>query len=473
MAEDSAPLGYTQFEVGLNNQKLALFGLFWRAREARRPLVLPAFCVFNPARGVHGLTTLDRVYPIEGAYRFARAFGIPIADTAPVETIRAWDCFLQGSSRMSIDGARGMAALDDMAAQFFRALVPRLAGSDLLRKLEAAVFRDKAIRFVVQLRIEKDWARYSSATLADIVDPSEDYNPSFLQIFQKIRHQWGDGCDAVYVVCDEADLPASKDEIRATVMAHHGIRLVWKSDVLSPQELDALSSLDRSILDFEMAVQAPIFVGISRSTFSNMVGFEAFCRTRRLVSHHFIYNVPGQHLGKRCDNGARLVPQDVTNTLYLREPLALPSGEDIHWRASLVAHVSSFGDLWSEAGFVIGVYGGALVCGTRGGGPAKLIEGFGIVAGMSSLSLEYRARLDNGNWTAWVPTGTFVGTRSQGRPLLGFAVRLVGPLALGFQSICIGSFAAKPDLVYAGAGQDCVTDAPLKLEAMQIVFRRL
>jgi hypothetical protein len=87
--------------------------------------------------------------------------------------------------------------------------------------------------------------------------------------------------------------------------------------------------------------------------------------------------------------------------------------------------------------------------------------------------LEYRAKRDDGNWTNWVPGGTFLGTRGQSRALLGFAVRLTGPLALGFYCLCVGSFVGKPDLVFAGPGQDCVTDEPRKLEAMQIVFRRL
>jgi len=470
---EPSALGYSHFEVGLNNQKLALFGLLMLARDKRLPVVLPEFSVFNPALGVHGRTPLDSVFPVEGVYRVARAWGIGILTAPPIGTTGAWDCFVAGSTRVSAEGARGLASLDDVAGQFFRNLAPRLAGSDTLRKLSTAVFADQAIRLVVQLRIEKDWARYSADTLAQSVHPSEEYHPSFLQIMQKIRNTLGHEADAAYVVCDEADLPVSKDEIREAVMATCGIRLVWKSDVLAEAELAAFTSLDRSILDFEMAVSAPVFTGLSRSTFSNMVSFEVLCRTRKPAPRHYIYNLPGERLGRRCENGARIVPHEVTNSLYMREPLRPPAWDDIHWRASLIAHIASFGDLVSEAAPVVGVYGGALVAGCRFAGEAKAIEGFGIVAGISSLSLEYRAKRDDGIWTGWVANGTFIGTRAQSSALLGFAVRLTGPLALGFTCLCIGSFVGKPDLVHAGPGQDCVTDEPRKLEAMQIVFRRL
>jgi hypothetical protein len=465
-------MGYKRFEVGLNNQKIALFGMVLAARETRRPVVLPDLCNFNPSSGAHAGVPFDQVYPVEGLYRFARAFGIEIRASPPIETVPAWDCFVKGSTRIAIEGARALAAVDDVAGHFFRNLRPHLASGMAFNKLRAAVFRLAAIRVVVQLRVEKDWNRYATGTLATMLPETEDYNPSFLEIIGKVRTELGPECDTVFIVCDEADLPTSKAAIRDAVMARYGVRLVWKSDVLATEELDTLSTLERSILDFELSIQAPVFVGLSRSTFSNMVSFESLCRHRVQPTRHYIYNVPGEHLGRRRDNGARLVPHEVTHPLYERRPLLPLSCEDIHWRASLVAHVSTFGDLWSEAGFIVGVYAGAMVCGVRGDPAGRFIEGFGLVSGLSTLTFEYRGKLDDGRWTGWMAPGNFVGTRGQNRPLHGFSVRLTGPLSLGFKCLCIGSFAGRPDLVVSGPGQDCVTDAPLKLEAMQILFRR-
>ena len=276
-----AALGYRHLDAGLNNQKLALFGLFLLACERRVPVVLPDFSVLDPGRAVFGRTPLGAVFPEEEIYRFANAWGIEVLAAPPIDTIDGWDCFSAGASRLVADGSRGMTALDDVAAQFFRRMLPRLGHSEAWRKLSAAVFGDQAIPLVVHLRVEKDWARFSAATLAPVLDPSEEYHPTVLQIMRKISNGLGKDADCAYVVCDEDDLPVSKDEIRATVMADCGIRLVWKSDVLSEAELAPPSAvLRRRSLDFEMALRAPVFVGLSRSTFSNDGQLRsAMCRT--------------------------------------------------------------------------------------------------------------------------------------------------------------------------------------------------
>jgi hypothetical protein len=343
----------------------------------------------------------------------------------------------------------------------------------LTEHLKTAVFRDEKIRFVVQLRIEKDWLRYSEGTLSRIIPRAENYDLSFLEIFHKFKNSFGQSCDAAYIVCDERDLPASKDEIRAAVLERFAIRIVWKSDFLDPGLLEEMSGLDQSVLDFEMALAAPAFVGLSRSTFSNMVSFEVFCRTRRQAPNHFVFNVPGDRLSRRYDNGARLVSHEVTNAINLREPLAPLSSQDIHWPISLCAHVSQLGDFVAQAGAVPGVYGGPIVCGLREGGAAATIEGFTITCEMPSLGLEYRALQHDGTWSAWVGQGEFAGSRGASLPLRGFSVRITGPLSLAFQCVCFGAFTGKPDLVQASVGQDCVADPPLALRAMQIVVRRI
>jgi hypothetical protein len=465
-------LGYPHIDLGLNNQKLTLFGLFCKAREQQVPLALPEISLFNPATGIHGKTTLDQVYPVEGLHRIARAFGIGIAATPPVASVDGWSCFVTGSERVALDAQRGLAAMDDFTCQFFRHLRPALADSRPLAKLKAAVFRDLKIAVVAQLRIEKDWAEYSATTLAKAVLPTEDYAPSFLEIMGKIKAELPGQSRLVYVVCDESDLPVPKEEIRKSVSESHGITLVWKSDFLTAEEIGGLSILELSVLDFEMALTAPIFVGLSRSTFSNMASFEVACRDRRPPAAHFIYNLSGPKLGQRCDSGARIVPEEVVNPLYLRAPLVPPSVDDIAWPATLTAHVASFGDLTSEGPLIPGVPGGAIICGRRGAGAASLIEGFAITTPNKSFGLEYRALLDGGSWTPWSRSGAFLGSRSESRPLRGFAARLTGPLALSFEFLCIGSFLDKPDLVAARGGQDCCTEDHRPLEALQLLFRR-
>ncbi len=133
--------------------------------------------------------------------------------------------------------------------------------------------------------------------------------PSFTDIIRKICDTPSLDASLIYVVCDEAALPVNKSEIRDTARSEFGAELYWKSDFLPSDELDQLSLLSLSCLDFEMAVGAESFVGLSRSTFSNMVSLEKYARTGAPAEHQYIYNLAGPGVALRTDNGAFSVPK--------------------------------------------------------------------------------------------------------------------------------------------------------------------
>ena len=116
------------------------------------------------------------------------------------------------------------------------------------------------------------------------------------------------GRPGIYVVCDEAALPVPKEGIRGAIRREFGIDLFWKSD-LTQDELAKLSLLDLSMLDFELCLAAESFVGLTRSTFSNMVALEKYSRTQVPVERHYVYNMLGSRLALRTDNGAFEVPE--------------------------------------------------------------------------------------------------------------------------------------------------------------------
>lgn len=64
-----------------------------------------------------------------------------------------------------------------------------------------------------------------------------------------------------------------------------------------------MTALDASLIDFEIARTAEFFVGLSRSTFANLVSFERFCLAYSNKNRDFIYNLPGPTLGRRVDAG--------------------------------------------------------------------------------------------------------------------------------------------------------------------------
>jgi hypothetical protein len=467
------PIGYPELNLGLNNQKFALFGIFIKAHALKRPLVLPSFCNFDAAEGNHQIVPLDKVYSLPSLMRFADAFGLEILDQPPVQSENGWNCFIAGTDRLGREAIKGEGALDEFTCQFFRNLVPVITSTAIFRKLFDTVFVEYGVTLVVQLRIENDWAEQAERIKSKPADFQDDFAPTFQEIISKVKNsvRADNLTKAVYVVCDEDNLPVSKEEIKAEILKSYGISLVWKSDILGDDEISSLSILDRSIIDFEMSVHAPVFVGFSRSTFSNLVNFEAFCRRGKLPPHHYIYNLPGRLLGRRCDYGTKIDPAEVTNNLYSRTALIPDAVEDCLWPASITAHISRFGDFTSFTSTIYGTRRGALVVGERFN-PHRLIEGFSIeFTAELPGSLEYRAKLEDGTWTQWVPAGSFAGSRGQGKSLRGFAVRLTGRLALGYECVCVGSFEGSFEVLETYGSQDCCPADASRLEAMQIVFR--
>ena len=188
---------------------------------------------------------------------------------------------------------------------------PRIGQSDLTKRLRETVFNERGVQVVLQLRVELDWVRYASATLMPSHSAIEESELSFATIIRKTREGLP-ACQAgIFIACDEAYLPFGRTFIRDVIKDDLGIDLVFKSELLTSDERRGLSRLDMSLLDFEMAVAAPFYVGQSRSTFSNLVGLERYARSGSPVSSHFIYNIKGHGIGQRTDNGAYAVPDQV------------------------------------------------------------------------------------------------------------------------------------------------------------------
>ena len=313
--------GYFYSWAGISNQKLALFGLFLKAlREGPRRIVLPHFLVFDQVRRAHRLVPLETVMRADTLRDFATRQGIEVLDLSPRGEKGNWDYFHYGCDYLPYASLTGELGVDSFPCQFFRALVPVMRDSELFRGLANDVFRRHDIRAVAALRIESDWARHCTNKLAWKAGPGEDNALSFREILTKIMRSISNDHRGIYVTSDEPALPARKDEIRGIARKEFGIELSWKSDFLSPQDVQSLSPLDLSLIDFEIAVAAERFVGISRSTFSKLVSFEKYARTRAHVQSHFIYNVVGPGLAIRKDNGAHQIPQ-------------LAAANDVHDRA--------------------------------------------------------------------------------------------------------------------------------------------
>jgi hypothetical protein len=349
--------------------------------------------------------------------------------------------------------------------------VPVVSSRETFKYLWHKVFRQLGAKTVLQLRIENDWITAAESLRHKPDAFVDDYDLGYLEILTKLRGSLADmGDSPVYVVCDEANLPVPKGKIRQDAADIFGVDLIWKSDILWAEELADLSILDKSLIDFEMTVTAPVFVGFSRSTFANLATMESFCRNG-VSPAHYIYNQSGPRLARRHDFGTQVNPALVVDRLYERAPLIPEQMDDCLWRVSLTAHIGKVGDLISSSGTFCGTRRGHLVAGIVGESE-RLIQGFSITFDDHLPgSIEYRARLADGEWTEWLDAGSYAGTRGRNESLRGFAVRITGRLALGYGCICAGSFAGQ--VVTVGDGEDCMVPHEAPLEAMQLLFRPL
>lgn len=148
---------------------------------------------------------------------------------------------------------------------------------------------------------------------------------------------------------------------------------------------------------------------------------------------------------------------DFPPLLIVRRPGDVPDPA-----GSLAAHLGLHGDVTNKNALVGGIRGSKIYT----------IQGFAVQPADDRLGdLQYKALLADGAWTSWMPAGSFVGTRSKGEAIRGFAARLTGQSAAQFECICAAAFAGEDDIVQASNGEECVGATGADLEAMQILVR--
>jgi hypothetical protein len=309
----SQSIGYNFNTGGLTNQKLALLGLFSKAFIDKVPIALPRMLIKDHVNKKSIPIDLGEIYNIEALLSFAQTYHLIIDDCDPADfETGGWNYFGVGASRFShlaihqdVDHEISKFVFD-----FFKSLIPRVRSLDLLQNLKQKIFVENKICVTAQFRVESDWQFHSRVTLQPTIKKPEDFCISFDRIVSKILKTLPD-TKKILVFSDEAALLTPKSEMVEHCKSKMGVELVWKSDFLSLNDLSSLNNLELSIIDFELAIAGVNYVGISRSTFSNMVTFEKYARTRQLVTSDYIYNTDHDGLGLRTDNGGRIAPHQV------------------------------------------------------------------------------------------------------------------------------------------------------------------
>lgn len=313
----TAPLGYDYNDGGLNNQKLAFLGLSYAAykqESGNRIIFLPRILSRDQDEEKSTLSDFSEIFYLEHYLDFCARWGIEVVDRPshfPDEdriTRCGWNYFGNGTKCIHESAIPKDIASTSFGADFSRSLVPRVRQTKLFQEVCRKLFQEQNIKVMSQFRIERDWLKYSTDRFnRDSRDgklaKNEDYFVEAERIVEKIVNTLGDFGGVVFASCDEPHLIAPKAEIAAKVMAATNVRVVWKSDVISPDQFAKLRPIDASLIDFELAKLFDTFVGLSRSTFGNMACFERFAFRFRDTGNDYIYNITGDKIRKRTDLG--------------------------------------------------------------------------------------------------------------------------------------------------------------------------
>lgn len=312
--------GFDWNDGGINNQKYAVLGLFAAAADGvsqdERTLYLPRMFSRDQHQKNDSQHDFSEVFWVEPIKELASRWGIQVAET-PLGVEYAdrierggWRYFYRGIA--AVEALGRLDAADSLPADFFRNLRPKVTSSKTFQKLAKGIFGDTGIEVATQLRIEEDWAHHSEYHVKPSALPNEEFYAPAERIIAKVKNTLVETPSTIFVSCDEKYIFAPKWEIAEKVKADTGIQIVFKSDILSSEDFAELRPIDASLIDFELAKMSKVFVGLSRSTFANLVAFERFAGAYGDRHLDYVYNLPGEVCGRRTDRGIHHDPQKAT-----------------------------------------------------------------------------------------------------------------------------------------------------------------
>jgi hypothetical protein len=310
----NSTLGYNAVGGGgISNQKMALLGLFIIAYETKAAISLPYIRVMDQVNKIYDAIPIAQVFDEIRIREFAARWAIDVVDCAPEDLPHGYDRFFW----RTVDVFENMPfssrneTLSDLALDFLGSLRSRVGDSQLFRQLRKLVFHDREVLIAAQFRIERDWERHVVDNLRVKNLGPEDFLLSYDAIVGKIVSTFPD-LKSIYFICDEPACDVSKDVMRNVVHDRFGVDLIWKSDFLGDFDRNLLTPLHLSLLDFEMGMDALCFVGLSRSTFSNMITLQKHSILQQHIMAHFIYNKASPEIARRTDNGCCFDPTRAT-----------------------------------------------------------------------------------------------------------------------------------------------------------------
>jgi hypothetical protein len=299
---------------GINNQKMAIAAACLDARENGLKLVLPMITQMDQMNGGCEPQPFGAVFDERKIREFAQRHEIEIIEEPePAGYAGNYETYFWQMYRIfETELFQGRETpREAFLKDFFNSLEPLVTRLPALPVIRQNVFESPVETVAVQLRVERDWRKHCVENLPKMAGPEEETFVPFRRIMEKIKYSLP-GTKRIFAMCDEAALPVSPQILRDFCFSQYQIYLVFKSDFLSRAQMAALKPVNLSLLDFEMAMAAEVFVGTSRSTFSNLVALQKHCANANAPVRHFIYNRAGPGLWARTDFGRHADPVAAT-----------------------------------------------------------------------------------------------------------------------------------------------------------------
>lgn len=273
---------------GLNNQRIALFGLLAYCMEKNKYASIPNYCIdhipkpFCDSKSASDL--LCFCYQLLIYYIRAKLFKprIPLAKVfsfnsdylqlshiTPSEILSFKQALYIGFDRLS-----SIIQNDD-----YKRLFKSISFSPYVSSIVADVLRFRN-PFVmgsfncVSLRLEKDWLRYVNSK-SFVGEPFE------IKLFTKsnILNQMVElsrvtGISSFYCCFDHNDLSFSFDQFKIEAKSR-GVFVFSRLDIECTRKL-SISSLSSASIDYVIALKSVAYLGSTRSTFSNLIALDSY-----------------------------------------------------------------------------------------------------------------------------------------------------------------------------------------------------
>lgn len=271
--------------TGLNNQRMCLLGLIGLAQDSGARALVPSHLVdYAPAPKKPG----EKIVPMddvptwevinEASFRdYTR--DLPVVFDQPADQVLTMQtCFTRGTAELRKRDASTAAYLRGTAAA-----APLAEHARAINEFLSTFGTVTAL----QLRIERDWREYLLRRFGqETITESEHLTADPKTILSKVVDS---GLPTtVWACCDETDLVESTDELKQ-IGKELGVRLLFKSD-LPPELAYPERRILQSVIDFAVALAAPVYVGLTRSTFSNAIALHR--RLGLITGDQYVYNAP-------------------------------------------------------------------------------------------------------------------------------------------------------------------------------------